>query len=779
MFSIENENTLKESLKNRINFFLGAGFPLLAYNKEKLPMPLGHELVKELIIYFKLKGMETLSLPEVCTILESTKKDTLYKYLINRFSVDTFDDRYKILDSINIENIFTTNIDNLIYKLYIESSSNYINDITCFGPVLNDKFAIDYIPLHGSILHEGQKFIFSSTDIAATFSHDPDRWFFLENRLERIPTLFWGYSLSDAGILKVLDFESSRKRSSQMKWIILHEKNEAHIQYFKALKFSIIISDTENFLDYLNSLDLKKERKKPKTKRTSKELFPDECIPDISTVPVRPIFEFYLGSEPTWYDIFSGQIHKTSHYYKILDSINSKKHSLIIGIPASGKSTLLMQVANDLNFEGHKLVTNYLSYEKALLIQKRLGTDKCVIFIDNFSDCINAVNLLIDSDNILVVGSDRDYNFENCSHLFDKDRFKIISITELSESDIQEIFSRIPPNRKKDSYVEPNVEYGVSPSIYEVVETNMIGPTLSKRYRSVLDQLIRESETLHDFFVMVAYVHSCRTPVSFDMAYAFLRNDVVEYNDVFEFIENCGKMITDYSGYLIDSEQDHFVPRSILISEAVLKAVSQDSLNRVIHRFHKEVSPYRICNYDIFKRRAFDASFAKKAFPDWREGKEFYSNMYERDKSPFLLQQGALYLSQKHKYTDAFSWIDQAVLETENRIPSIRNSHAIILFRSNIHADKDNPTVQHTLKQSMNILQECHQYDRRKTYHALVFADQALQYWNIYNDDTAKDFLIMALKWLKDEMKISYWNRNVKRLFHLVDSKIKEINNSV
>jgi hypothetical protein len=146
--------------------------------------------------------------------------------------------------------------------------------------------------------------------------------------------------------------------------------------------------------------------------------------------------------------------------------------------------------------------------------------------------------------------------------------------------------------------------------------------------------------------------------------------------------------------------------------------------------------------------------------------------MYARDRSPYLLQQGALYLASKHLTTEAFTWIDRAIDQTQGRVPSIRNTHAVLLFRANIRSTGDPQLVARTLKQSMDILAQCYTYDSRKAYHAVAFADQALDYWDVYGDRAAREFLETALDWLIAEEKRSPWHRNVRRLRGLVSRKL-------
>ena len=65
---------------------------------------------------------------------EKRKKEELRSYLENRFKVIDYDDRYNYLDSFNLKTVFTTNIDDLLYKIFDQSQHHYLNDITIYGP---------------------------------------------------------------------------------------------------------------------------------------------------------------------------------------------------------------------------------------------------------------------------------------------------------------------------------------------------------------------------------------------------------------------------------------------------------------------------------------------------------------------------------------------------------------------------------------------------------------------------------------------------------------------
>ena len=255
------------------------------------------------------------------------------------------------------------------------------------------------------------------------------------------------------------------------------------------------------------------------------------------------------------------------------------------------------------------------------------------------------------------------------------------------------------------------------------------------------------------------------------MIAAFLRGDISDYMDALIMVERLGAMIAEYSGTLVDTDQDYFTPRSTHVSEAILSQAEQRALKRVLMRFHSNISRLRICRFDIFRRTAYDADLAMRAFSNWTDGLGFYEMVSRRDDSAFVKQQAAIYLSKKHRYREAFQWIDSALLQSRNRIFSIRNSHAIILFQANINQDPEDPTVRDTLTRSMDILRQCYSDDKRKLFHAITYADQALRLSEVYDKDSGvHDHLIRADQWLGEEERRSPWNRDVRRFRRRVKS---------
>ena len=766
---IENENTFSAALKSQFNLFVGAGFSSLATDSDGNQLPTGAQLSKELTDLFDLH--HNLGLTQIATILNSSKKAEFREYLKSRFTVAGFDPLYQIIEKLPIRSIFTTNIDNLLHEIYKGSTDSYLNDLDIRGATFSDRNAVNLVTLHGCVLDDFRELIFDSTDLASAYVNDPDRWHYLTQALESAPTLFCGYSAADSGTLTSLNRSSSGAQEKSDKWItVLPGTDQGTLDYFKALGFQIIECDIRDLLDYLNTNYRPAQATQPIT--STRELFPEWAIPDTSAVPVSPIFDFFRGAPPTWYDVYFSDIATTSHHARVRDALNSQSHTLITGIPGSGKTTLMMQILRDFPFPGHKLLCDSPTPERASFILNRLGDSKALIGIDNFADDLDGVNILINAPNVQVLGCDEMYWLEIVSHRLPRDSMQIIDITDLSEADIQTIVNQIPSGIRRRSRGNRSRSEQHVPSIFEIVEYNTTYANLSGRYRSILNTLEREDIRLLEFLLVCAYVHSCRTPVSTDMLLAFFRGTEVGYSEFYDIRRRLTGMVVDYIGDLDDGKQDYYSPRSSLLSQAVINQAPTRQLKSIIARFHNQVSSYRIHRYDVFRRRAFDHDLMRRVFDDWEEGVAFYRDCYSKERTPYILQQGALYLSGKRRFQEAFQMIDQSLSISNHRIPSIRNSHARILFQANIDQEETNGIVKRTLQESMEILEECYTYDQRKAYHAQIFADQALAYDKRYGRAEAQGYLETAMSWLKEEHAKPTFNRDIGRLHRVVARRL-------
>lgn len=675
-----------------------------------------------------------------------------------------FDSKYRAIERLPIKSIFTTNIDSLLYEIFKDSKTSYLNDLDIRGATFHDRSSIDLVTLHGCVLDHTREFTFDTTAIASASTREPDRWRVLSSALETVPTLFCGYSLADSGTLSMLHPSSVNDREVSDKWIVvLPGTDEGTLRYFRALKFQIIECEMSELLDYFKMHVQATES--PHLEMTTRELFPKMSIPNLGDVAVRPIIDYFRGAPPTWYDIYSRQLTTTSHHARVRDALNSKQHTLITGIPGSGKTTLMMQVIRNFQFAGHKLLCDAPTPERAKFILNRLAGSPALIGIDNFADDLDGVNVLIQAPNVQLLGSEEIYWLETVTHRLPRDQMHFIDVTDLTEEDTQNIIDRIPSDVRLSN---PNTllqSRGLTPSIFEIVESNTHLARLSERYRSVLQTLEHSDVRLLEFLLVCAYVHRCRTPISADMLLAFFRDTEIHYQDIYEMRDRIYGIVVEYLGDLDDGVQDYYCPRSAIVSNAIIGQATAKQLKSVITRFHDEVSSYRIHRHDVFRRRAYDHELMHKVFEDWEEGMAFYRQCYSREDNAYILQQGALYLARKRHFQEAFQMIDESLSKTNRRIPSIRNSHATILFKANIgRPDTADGIVKRSLQKSMEILEECYAYDQRKAYHAQIFADQSLSYDNRYGGAESLGYLEMALSWLNEEVRNSPWHREVNRL---------------
>ena len=391
---IENRNTLIAYLKSGVNLFTGAGFSIMAKDAEGEFLPTGGKLLEELQTNV---GKGPNDLPRYCTVMERTSKQELYDYLTKRFRVSWFDPCYEDINLINIKSVFTTNIDDLIPKIIQRDTTRYINDQRVNGDVMDPK-AVNYLPLHGNVDTPEKGYIFTTAEIANTFHDNGRSWHYLMQSIEKCPTIFLGYSINDTSTIQALTSSQTFDNAKKDMWILLYHPAEEDISYFKALGFNIIIGSIEEFIKGIKNLLGSPNSRKITNKNAVTTLLKANFIPkDDRNQTKRPIEEFLRGMPPLWSDILRNVIYKTSHFRKIQDSIfNPRRHTIVVGAPVSGKTTLAMQVGHLIEFAGYKLFLQDLSLNRAEYITKIIGKEKALIIIDNFTDSEKAFLCLAD-----------------------------------------------------------------------------------------------------------------------------------------------------------------------------------------------------------------------------------------------------------------------------------------------------------------------------------------------------------------------------------------------
>ncbi|MEW7279197.1 SIR2 family protein [Aquimarina sp. 2201CG1-2-11] len=767
---IELQETLESSLKEGVNLFLGAGFSIYSKDKNSKKLPLGYELNEELIQEFSCPKLTDLT--KICTIIDSVNSDDLREYLLNRFQVTSFEGFYKELIKINCKRIFTTNIDNLVDCIYKSSQNKYINNVFINGSCYQDKNCIDFIPIHGNVDMPDSKFLFNKQEVSGSYRTQLNAWLSLNQSAQQLPSVFLGYSLEDVGAIESLFGQQDSLSNQKNKWILLHKKDPGSEAYFKALGFKIMIGGIKDFFDYVGSTDLEFDKTETSGTDSIEIIYPESKVPKKNYKgQIRKIDEFFLGAAPIWSDILSNRICCTSHLDEIINLLEKEKNIVVTGIPASGKSTLLLQIAKKVNHKKRVLIFNEITVHKANIIKNEIKKTT-IVLVDNFASNIDAFIDLTSNPFIKLVGFDRYYNVDISSHKLSNKIFINYDVSDLSPIDIQGIYNTIPLSIRKNPMTSKGILDEI-PSVFEIVNYNINKPAITKRYESILDELNQSDQILLDLLIMSCYMHSCRVPVSFDVTNSFLDDDVSTYEEVIDIMNSLKGMVQETLGNIVDeydSDQDYYQPRSQILAETIIKQTRASHFKRVFKRFHENVPKHQIPNFYIFKRSGYDAFYVSKAFFNWRDGLEFYENSYSIDRNPFLLQQCSLYLLKKKKYTEAALKIDKALQISNKKIFSIENTHAIILFKANINSESNDPNIRETLDKSMNILKKCYSEDSRKTYHAVTFAEQSIEYFTKYSDGSAKEYLNLSIQWLKEARTERKYNYRVKTLLKQLEN---------
>lgn len=762
MKRFDHKDSLIQAMKTGLNLFVGAGFSLYARDAENNKLPTGSQLVKEL--QEKVGGGLT-DLAKYCSVMERKRKSELYAYLTKRFHVASFDDFYLNLNYLNLKGVYTTNIDDLIPQIISKSESRYVNEQSVYGDCTNEQ-GVNYLPLHGYVKYPEQGYVFSVEKIANIYNQAPKIWAYLSSAVEKYPTLFIGYGMNDTGVIESILSQQTFQNAQKNMWIVLHNPSDDDIEYFEGIGFSIIISETKEFLDEIPLLDswsATKIRKSPIETLLSKNLVPKDARGQTQ----RPIEEFYRGMAPSWPDILRNVIHKTSFFKDIENSIFSSRHTLVIGSPISGKTTLAMQVAHQIQFDGVKLIFDSLSLNRAEYIAKLVGNERALIVVENFSDDVDAILLLAKLSNTKVLGVDRGHNYAIISHKIDERQFDVINVTELKEQDIQGIVNAIPESiRCSEAEIKKKKKSDAEDSVFEFVIRHVKGQSIENRYKDFIRQLEKEDPDLIEFLVLCAYMHRSRVPLSMEVAYQYFSDK--SYKEVIAMRKQLADFLQeDDDEWLAENNIDGYRPRTSIIADAILKYTNRRVLADVMWNLVDNVCNVCICDYRTFRKWAFDKSLVLRAFPNWKDGQDFYEEVFLYDnRNPYVLQQGALYLSAMHKYEEAFDWIDRAKTMTDDRHFSIRNSHAIILFDANYEVESMDAEQQ--LQRSMKILHKCYKDDQRRTFHAKVYADQALRYFRKYHDDQAVAYLTQAQAWLTDELDKNGWDYEIRPLLKRV-----------
>lgn len=745
MLTVTELGLFKDDLTKEINIFTGAGFSTLSKNVNNQTLPLGDNLKKNLIAEFKIDAYASLDLPSIYAILRADRRQVLRDFLDETFTVTSYDPAYSALASLNVSFCYSTNVDDLPFHIFAPGSSGskrVLHDNYAYGAPRRPNDVVQYIPLHGCVRHVDDDFIFTAGQISSAFASDRETWYVFQRELQARPTIFLGYGMRDAGILQAL--HDGANKSSFNRWILLRKDEEAAITLYQSLGFHVLVGDTLDFLKFIGA----RAPTSLSGKTTTRSLF--GRVPQPAEIAQRPIKYFFVGAEPEWSDAYSTQVVRRRINSAVKNSIFTDRHVAIVGLPLSGKSMVLKQVAAEIAGDRDVQYFDRITEHEADLVitEHKDNTARPLIFIDNLLDSRNAIDKIVKQANAQIVCAEQSLYFDSVSLPTFSKKLDVFSASDISKQELQSIIESIPVDIRRwkpdaiDVIDSDTGEYG----LFEAFRRHVFEEDLSNRFKKKLAEFEARDREAFDVYIMVCFAAACRVLVSFDMIYMFMDRTKKEYTDVYKITERIDSFLVDVD-LPEDNHQDYFSVRSGALARIALKLCPNMAFSRVYKRLHAAVPGRVIVDYQTFRRYAYDNDYARRAFPRLEDGLVFYERLVHASDNAFDYQHGAIYLSKLKSFTDAFSWIDTALSKSKGRIFSIRNTHARILFEANIEIvkrDPNNQTALDGLRESMEVLQDCIERDQRRSYHLLRFSDQALQYADVNPSKEAAEWLEIA-----------------------------------
>lgn len=791
----DKEPLFKELVrKHGFNVYLGAGFSVYAKNDDGESLPLGNRINDKLIKLFQLDKNRGFNLSKTCQKIKKDSEGLLEKILKDTYRVCDFDNIYLELTKMPIKNIVTTNIDDLVERIYGSRESKIrISDSKIYG-TLEKENMVNLFKLHGSVTYPlGEKMSFTEKELTDLFIRDKGLFESVTYKLAACPTIFWGTSLQDSNTLELISNSAVFAKNNMPKWIVVYpeEENRNLMEDFEELGFYIIEADTKDLIIHLSKQSFTRhDDDDVYIYKKYRETFPGNFIcNELKRSGVRrPVVDFFSGAEPQISDIMSANVTKTSYYTEVLEQVLTNNITLITGIPGCGKSTLLMQLAFSNDISGHKFwFSNIIQQEAENLIQLVEEDRNVIVFVDNLYNSIDALQILNKVSNIKLVVAERALNFEHVKRYLPVSSNNIIDISNLNSMDIQNICKSM--NRSSADAISL-MKNNKNISLLEIVFFASVNARIQDRIKLYIEDLQSFSENdlrvnLLELFALVNYTSYCGVPISMDMLYFYYSEEIDTYEDILYALDKMNKIIVESEDTNeFDITQNYLVMRSKLFAEKSLNLLPREMMAEVLVKFLDNVSIHVIYRYDIFKRRAYDADITTRAF-DLEQGKNFYEKLLERNNSPYVKQQYALFLQRKKKLDLAWEQIDQAYTDCKKKIFSIANTHAIIMFEKNMEIkwkdDEELVLLKRIIENSFSTLEFCITQDIRANYHVITYARHAINYYDKFKtDDYTGNYITNALSQVNSVLQSGeYIYRGTFRELKNLQSELKMISEYV
>lgn len=412
------ENLCKKINVNRTVLFYGAGSSVPAGG------PTASQLCGELETVLAKKERISSDLMELCSILENRiGRKPIVEYIRERLTPLKPTGAHKILSTFDWNCIYTTNYDFVIENSYAEvgreivpirSNFDYGKSESVPGTIL--------FKIHGCLKEDivdgfRGRMVLTETDYDEYESYREFIFKRLELDVSTKDIVFIGYSLNDAHIknmIKRIAKIKSRQAVGGNIYCFFYEQNSDKAQQLEKYGVTVVFGALDEFASALLSIS-----------PVDVESPPSELISILPRNLLVSTFEIdqqlalpsntsrmFDGSPAAYSDIRDGYTFERSIEKEIVDTIlNDNLCVSIVGVAGSGKTTLARRMCYHYYETGfysweHRaefslVASHWLGVEKKLREQSKKG----VLLIDNCSDFLRQVNLLIDGLSLLEESS--------------------------------------------------------------------------------------------------------------------------------------------------------------------------------------------------------------------------------------------------------------------------------------------------------------------------------------------------------------------------------------
>jgi len=460
----------------RVTLFTGAGFSLDAKNFQNSEPPLGYALGKKLadIGGFPYEGEP---LPQVYSAVQKrTGRPQLEELLRTNYSITTFDPWYQKVSGLVWNRIYTTNIDDLLEKVYGVQGQQRLTTIPCpnsFRPQPKTPATLQYVKLHGCVnnLDRGIRF---SLEEFSQLQVEEDPWYTqLVDDIYFGPVIFVGTLAEESPLHHYLELRGKKGRYTEHRpasFLIVPKISAIRRESLAEKNITAVEATGREFFEwFLGELGIEK----PTVASVSTKYggWGDSSLGrhleavtrtflriDTANLPnairVQP-HQFYLGTEATWKCIEERRDAPRAVAKEIGISLTDDETSsalILHGTAGSGKSTILKRMAFDASHVGHSVYWANAEVKldvKAIVDFLTDNDDKSLrfVFVDTSSKFIrnNEASLiqLLKLPRIRLVMADRTNAVAKHETIYTRLKAMPFEMGDMSDDEIDAVIERL------------------------------------------------------------------------------------------------------------------------------------------------------------------------------------------------------------------------------------------------------------------------------------------------------------------------------------------------